>query len=91
MSVVDYIGCECWLINRNVERISAAHAPTDGADAIFFNVWLRLQKIKRGFQVTISAVIGNAAHEFMRHFRRGRNFAAIQINRQRFIALVGQL
>ena len=46
VAVVDDIGRQSWLLERHVERVASAHAPTDRSDAVFPDVRLRSEKLK---------------------------------------------
>src|SRR6185437_4504574 len=68
----------------------SAHAPADGAETVFFNIGLRLQKRDSGVKVASSAVFRHAAHDFVGLFRRGGDSSTIQINGQRHVAFIGK-
>ncbi len=76
---------------RRIERVASAHTPSDGPDPIFFHARLRRQKVVGGAQITDSPVFGQAAHQFVRQIRIIGDFAAIQIDRQRNVSLIGKL
>jgi hypothetical protein len=77
MAIVNDGGGKGWLIQRNLERVAAAPAPADRADAVFPDVRLRLQKFKSRVPVPLGSIFGNSAHQFVRHVRRVGHSAAI--------------
>jgi len=69
MAVVDYVGGESGLLQRNVQRIASAHAQPMAPMRSFLTLGLGLEKFKSGAQVALGAVVGHSAHEFVRHVR----------------------
>jgi hypothetical protein len=65
--------------------------PADGAEAISLHVRLRCQKVISSPQVTERPVFRHAPHQFMSQVWIVSDFAAIQINRQRNVTLIGKL
>ena len=57
----------------------------------FFTFGWDWRNSNRGVQIALGAVFGKAAHQFVRDVGRRGDFAAIQIDRQRDVALVRQL
>jgi hypothetical protein len=57
----------------------------------FFTSGCDARKVEGRVQVAFGAVFGDAAHEFVRHIRRGGDFAAIEIDAERDVALLGEL
>ena len=47
------------------------------------------RKFESGLKVAIGAVFRDAAHDLVSFVRRGGDFAAIQVDRQSFVTLVG--
>ena len=77
-------------MQSDVERVASAHAPSDGADAIFLHVGLRREKVEGGVKIAFGAVFGNAAHDFVSHVGSSRDFAAIEIDGERDVSLVSE-
>ena len=90
MAVVDHRGGQGGFLQSDIERVASAHAPSDGADAVFLHVGLRREKFESGVKVAFGAVFGDSAHDFVRHVGSGRNFAAIEIDGERDVSLVGE-
>src|SRR6266404_5882817 len=90
MAIVDDIGSQFRLLKRNVERVASAHAPADGTNTVFLHIGLRLQVLESGVQVTFGAVFRDSTHAFMGLFGSSSDFAAIKIEGQRGIALIGE-
>src|SRR6266496_1802395 len=90
-SVIDDIGGESRLLNRQADRITTSHAPADCADPFLANTGLRFKILKRSLQIACSALTRYATHELMGLIRSGGYFSAIEIDRESHITLVGQL
>ena len=67
-------------------NLGSAIARSFGVDGL-----QRSQVGRRRQQVTIGTVLGNAAHDLVRLISSRRNLAAIQIDGQRHITLVGKV
>src|SRR4029077_775196 len=79
------------LLESDIESTAAAHAPADGADAVFLHVRLRGEIVERGVQVALGAVFGNSTHDLVSFIGRGGDLAAIEVDCERHISLIGQL
>src|SRR5215469_2454347 len=90
VAVVDDVGGERGLGERHVERVTAAHAPSNGTDAVFPHVGLGGEKLESRVEIPLGAVFRHAAHDFVRLVRGGGDFAAIKIDGQRDVTLVRQ-
>src|SRR5580692_4027538 len=77
LAVVNDVSGERGLLKCDIERVAAAHAPSNRSDAVLLHVRLRLKKFERGMQIALGAVFRDTAQEFMRHLGRSRHFAAI--------------
>ena len=91
MAVVDDIGSKRRFLKRDLKRITSSHAPADGGDAIFFHVGLRGKIFEGCVKIALGTVFRHAAHDFVGQFGCGCNLAAIKVNGQRDVALVGKL
>ena len=90
VTVVDDVGGERGLLERHIERVTPAHAPSNGTDAVFPHVGLGGEKLKSCVKIALGAVFRHAAHDFVRLVRGGGDFAAIKIDGQRYVTLVRQ-
>jgi hypothetical protein len=90
MTVVDDRCRKRGLLQCDVQRIPATHAPADRADTVLVHIGLRLQEFDGGMQIAQPAVFGESRHKFARGPRIVRDLAAKQINRQGDIALLGK-
>ena len=87
VAVVDDVGRERGFLQGDIQSIAAAHAPSDRADAVLLHVGLRFRNSNGGVKVAFGAVFGHAAHDLVGLIGRGRHFSAIEIDRQRDVAL----
>ncbi len=62
VAVVDNGGGQVGNFEGGLQGVAAAHAPADGADAIFLDVALRPQEGDGGAEVASGTVFGKAAH-----------------------------
>jgi hypothetical protein len=89
VAVVDYCCGEVGDLESGLQGGASALAPADGADAVFPDVGLFAQKADGVAEVASGAVFGKAAHEFMHLSEFAGDFAAIEIDGERDVVLVG--
>jgi hypothetical protein len=86
---MDHVRFQRRFLHRDVERIAATHAPSGCAQTLSIHIRLVLQEHDCGVQVALGAVLRNP-RDLVSLLRCGRHFAAIRINRQCDLALIGE-
>ena len=90
-AVVDGDGAQIRIGHGKLSRVSAAHAPADGSDAVGVDALQSLQIIRSGDEVAHAAILRESAHELVCRLRIGSYFAAVKIDGEGHVALSGEI
>lgn len=90
-TVVDDNGAEAGVGYGEERSVASAHTPADGADAVGIDVFAMGEPVGGGGEVADTAILRQAAHEFVGGFSVGGDFAAIEIDGEGDVALVGEM
>lgn len=89
-TIINGDGTQIGIGNGELSCHSTTPAPADGSDSIAVDGLKAAEIIGRGYQVADAAILRDAAHELVGGLRISGDFATVEINRERDVALAGE-
>jgi hypothetical protein len=90
-TVVDDDGLQVGVGHGEQGGVASAHTPADGGDAMGVDIGAMLEPGDGGSEVAHAAILGQAAHQLMRHVGIGGHLAAVEIDGEGDVAFAGEV